>query len=315
MAGDVVVLEPGEYETHGPWASSNGNINVASGVTIKAGSATILLVAPSGITRIDHDLPILRCGADVVIEGGTWDCNHMGNPGWFCQGIRFHGRFRLICATVIGMSGSRASGTPSGAVESFAVSSEGDTGGSMVERVTVKSCKSNDPDDYVSGIFLGTTGDVEGAEESIVRDCRVNLGAYGQFAYSSNGPTRFEGCTGTASRFWYNDTGDTFGARIISCSGVGNYAAISCVSTPGGTVRQVHVQGGQFRFPRGVEWWDQSNEEAINGEVVALDVDFRCAHPASTAARTGSVTFARCMFPHGAQSSVAAGSILPVFHA
>jgi len=227
--------------------------------------------------------------------------------------MRFHGQFRVCGAIICGMSGSRASGTPSGAVESFAISSEGDTGGSVVEEVTVRDCKSEHPDDYVSGIFMGATGDVATALESIVRNCVVRLGPHGQFAYSSNGPTLFRACAGEASRFWYNDTGHSYGVRLIGCTGRGNYAAVSCIATPGGEVRQVQVVDCRFDFPRGIEWWDQAGSAGMSGGVVSAGSQFKCQYPAAISAKSGGVEFRGCTFPYQASPSVSDGSILPVF--
>jgi hypothetical protein len=269
-------------------------INCPNGVTIRAGTARIkLMPPPAGTYRPDWDLPILRCGFGCAIEGGIWDCNHAGCEGWFTQGIRFHGKFEIRHATIIGMRGAKESGTPAGAVESFAISSEGDTGGSFVGDCVVTDCKCDSPFDYVSGIFIGAT--VETDQESTVQGCRVDLGVHGQFAYSSNQPTLFEDCEGEAARFWYNDTGPTRGCRIINCHGTGHYAVISCVATPGGELREVKVNRGKFFGERAVEWWDQSSGQ-IEGGVHSSDVDYStCRYHLSSAGDRGALVFEDCL--------------------
>lgn len=291
--GDTISLAPGGvYETQGPWASPSGDINVPDNVTILAGTARIVLKPPAGITRPDRDLPILRCGTGVNIVGGIWDCNYAGCPGWFTQGIRFHGKFRISSATIVGMSGSRASGTPSGAVESFAISSQGDTGGSVVTECVVKDCKVDSSDDYVSGIYLGAT--VETSVTSLVQDCVVNLGLHGQFCYSNNQPTDFVRCTGEAARWWYNDTGPTRLANIVRCSGTGHYAAISCVATPGGEHRTVLVSESSFCGTRMVEWWNQATEP-MTGGVICRECEFgEGTYFVSSASSSGLLVFDNC---------------------
>ena len=191
--GDTIELEPGgEYPTAGAWAFPAPHyITLQSGVTLIASGARIVLRDPAistgGVIRPDKDLFILRAGADATVVGGLWDANYQGNPGWHCSGMRFYGRFTAKDLTIVGLCGSRQSQTPAGAVEVFAVSAEGNTGGSVVAGVSVKNCEISSPDSYVSGIFLG--GTVKSDVRSTIRDCAVNLGKLGQFAYSANQPT------------------------------------------------------------------------------------------------------------------------------
>lgn len=327
-AGDEVVLMPGGvYRTRGPWAfEPPAYLSVPAGVTIRAGGATVRLVDPETRTvgaggglvdRPDHDLPILWCGAGVRIFGGTWDANQVAQRGWYGQGIRFFGRFEIRDARIIGMSGSRRSGTPSGAVESFGISSQGETSGSVVERVAVERCRVVEPnEDYVSGIYVGSTeAPPAGAVPSRVRECEVDFGGRGQFAYSSDEATIFENCVGYASRFWYSDTSNSRGTRLMGCRGRGIYAAVSAVgSNPGqggatNDHREIVMIGGEYDFPRAVEWWDQTRNKTLTGGVLAVDVTFNCRTPwtdrsgklldtwrSAVVSRQGVIAFAGCRF-------------------
>jgi hypothetical protein len=304
IAGDVIELTPGvEYTTYGGWSGEDGYSNVASGVTIIATGATVLLIAPVSFQRQDHDLPILRGGANVKIIGGVWDCNHEGNPGWYTMGFRFHGKFEVHDAIIKGMSGSRRAG-----VESFAISSQGNTGGSIVDRVLVNNCKNDDPDDYVSGIYIGATEHCE--KESLVRQCNVDLGIYGQFAYASNGRTLFVNCSGTAARFWYNDTGDTFGARLVDCKGRANYAVISCVAKDEHGHREVSVNGGEFAGERLIEWWENGGH--ISGGVVITGATWSGRYTASVVAPRGAIVVDNCKLSLDAELNVPQGSVKPL---
>lgn len=310
--GDVIELQPGGvYETAGCWAFPDF-VSLGSGVKLVATGATVRLTGPQrtahGVERPDHDLAVLWCGPGVEIVGGTFDGDWKMQGGWFPSGIRFFGRFSISGARITGLSGSRQSVTPSGSVEAFAISSEGDTGGSVVEAVTVDGCR-DDADSYVSGIYVGAT--VQTDDESVVTNCTVDLGEHGQFAYSSNQPTRFIGCTGMAARFFYNDTGPTRGTKIVNCSGSGSYAAFSLVAKPGATHRDVFVRGGRFDFPRAVEWWDQSGGQ-MTGGVVCQDVDFRCDFRAAVSAPRGVLAFAGCRFPESATLAVQGTSPQPL---
>ena len=327
VAGDEIVLLPGAvYATRGAWsAKPPAYLNVPAGVTIRAGGATVRLVNPvrktlgsNGVLvdRPDRDLPILWCGPEVRILGGTWDANFAAHDGWFTQGIRFFGRFEIQDARIIGMSGSKVSGTHSGSVEAFAISSEGLTAGSRVERVIVERCRVNSEDDYVSGIYLGSTvPSPDDAPPSRVVGCEVDFRGRGQFAYSSDEPTVFENCVGYASRFWYSDTSNTRGTRLMNCRGRGDYAAISAVAKdPTGPTltndhRELVVMGGDFDFPRAVEWWDQTTQKTMTGGVIAVDTNFLCRTPwkdrsgrlqahwrTAIASRQGIVAFAGCRF-------------------
>ena len=193
--GDTIELEDGgEYPTAGAWTFPAPHYTLQPGVTLRAGNARIVLRDPvtqvNGVIRPDKDLFILRAGAGVTIIGGIWDANCKGNPGWFCSGMRFHGRFTVERSAIKGLRGSRQSGTPSGAVEVFAISAEGNTGGSLVRGVAVGDCEVVDPDSYVSGIFLG--GTIPTPTPSTIKHCSVDLGERGQFAYSANYQTTID---------------------------------------------------------------------------------------------------------------------------
>ena len=69
--GDTIELEDGgEYPTAGAWAFPAPHYTLQSGVTLRAGTARIVLRDPvtsvNGVIRPDKDLFILRAGAGVT---------------------------------------------------------------------------------------------------------------------------------------------------------------------------------------------------------------------------------------------------------
>lgn len=288
--GSTILLQPERtYYTQGPWQfQDRGHISLRSGCTLVASGATIMLRdsyqnASTG-PRIDRDLPILWAGPETKIEGGTWNCNAAGHPGWFTQGIRFFGRFDINAAIITGMRGTRHPNQTKHPVESFAISSEGDTAGSTVVGVRVEDSGGNEPNDYVSGIFVGSTVPwAAGMDSNRVALCDVKLGRFGQFAYSCNGMTVFSDCAGEASRGLYNDTGDTR-ARLVDCRLTGHYAAISLVGTSN-CVRQVAVHRCSLKGERAVEWHEGSG--SMDGFVVVTDSTYDAEHAAAIACKPG----------------------------
>ena len=289
--GSTLQLQPERtYYTRGPWQfRERGHICLPSGCTLVATGATIMLrdaeqVASSG-PRIDRDLPILWAGPETRIEGGVWNCNAAGHPGWFTQGIRFFGRFDISSAIITGMSGTRTPNQTKHAVESFAISSEGHTAGSTVVDVMVEDSGGSDANDYVAGIYVGSTVPWKpGQKISKVTLCDVKLGRFGQFAYSCNGMTEFTNCKGEASRGFYNDTGDTR-ARLFACELTGHYAAISIVGTSN-CVRHVAAQSCTLKGERAVEWNEDSG--SMDGFVAVTDSNYAAEYAAAIACKPRS---------------------------
>jgi len=311
-AGDVIELEENAvYNTQGAWAfPDSGYLSLKSGVTLIAKNATIKLVNPIRTTgsnlRPDKDLPILRAGSDTVITGGKWDCNYEAHPGWFAQGIRFFGRFAIADSEILGMSGSRASGTPSNEVESFAISSEGDTSDSQIARVHVHSCKSDDPNDYVSGIFLGATQPT--TKVSLIEGCRVYLGKYGQFGVSANTKVRIEDSEFVASRGFYNDTGPT-DVVMVNCDLEGTYAAVEFVSKNAPAVRrQILLRNCSLTGERMLTWDDYTTK--MTGFMVAEGCLFSGTYAAAIQG-TGNIMLAKCQLPEDYKVALSGGSTSP----
>ena len=312
--GAVIQLQPERtYYIRGPWQFRNrGHISLPSGCTLVATGATIMLrdaeqTASSGL-RVDRDLPILWAGSETRIEGGTWHCNAAGHPGWFTQGIRFFGRFDIGKAIITGMRGTRTPNQTINPVESFAISSEGDTAGSSVVGVRVEDSGGNEPNDYVSGIFVGSTVPWSpGQKISKVTLCDVRLGRYGQFGFACNGMTEFANCHAVASRGFYNDTGDTR-AILRNCELHGSYAAVSMVGLKNCT-REVGVVGGSLEGERVVEW-DEGSTANMLGTVSVSNAACQGKYLAAIACRPGrpTVIFSGCTITGDALHSMTPGS-------
>lgn len=314
--GDVITLQPGTvYTTRGAWAfPDRGFISVPSGVAIIADGATVRLKDPVtgtfGKERPDRDLQLLWCGEEVKIQGGTWDAGCVDHPDWFCGGLRFHGRFEIRDATIIGLSGSRKSGTPSAEVESFAISSKLQIAGSIVERVVVKQCKVDHPDDYVSGIFIGSTGAQQSNKPSIVKGCTVDLGLHGQFAYSCNHETRFIECIGRASRGFYNDWDDTE-AKLEFCDLTGSYAAISFVGSNSiFTNRTLVAYCCTLKGQRLVEWFER--DQPMIGSVTITGGVFDGEYATAIKGRGGRIVLDDVDMPADVKHHLEPGSTPPV---
>ena len=306
FTGDTIVLEPGgKYTTRGPWQFVN-YMSLQPGVKLVATGATIKLTdavrAWNGVQRPDHDLPILNCGANTSITGGLWDADWKGQGGWFAQGIRFWGKFRIEGAKIIGLSGSRKSGTPTAEVESFGISSEGDTSGSLINSCQVSDCKVDSADDYVSGIFMGATA--PGTEISLVTYCDVELGVNGQHAYSANTWARFSNCAGEASRWWYCDTLGDSRVTIKDSTGKASWAAISSVAT-GNVRRDIWVNDCTFQAPRLVEWWQKTGN--LDGSVTITNTEFAGKFYLAASAPKGDMRFLGCSL--GAATQAVSGTV------
>lgn len=307
--GSEIVVEPGSVAvTRGTWAfPEHGYLTVASDVTLRMTGAELRLSADAVRTtnsqlRPERDLNVLWLGAGALVVGGRFDGRFADHPGWNVSGLRFYGRYHIEGAEIIGLSGNRS------VKESFAISSEGATGGSVVRNVRVHSCNES-ADAYVSGIYVGGTTD--NGSDSLVENCSVNLGWHGQFAYSSTYATRFRNCYGKAARYWYTDTGP--GRAVIeNGSGELSYAIVSSVCTDNQR-REIRVIGGEYQCPlgRAIEWHDMGGEHQ-GGFVIFRDVKADVRWNVASVAKRGTLLF------HGGtiqfrESHVAPGSPEPIY--
>lgn len=310
--GDVIILGDNvTAATQGTWAfEAYGWISLADGVSLRGGHNSVIrfsspVLETRGQVRPAKDLNILWAGDGCSVSGLTFDCT--APEGWNGGGLRFHGRFNVTDCVIKGLSGTI------GQQESFAISSTGDTSGTVVERVVVHECFTASPTSYVSGIYIGATSGDGGNQ---VFDCDVDLGPNGWFAYSSTRPTMFKDCTGSASRFWYTDTGDGE-AELQSCSGEVAYAAVSSVAVEGEPLRRVLVRECHFtangETVRAVEWWDKTGAKG-QGHVVFDACEFGgFSHAAAIVADQGAVVFVHCSFLPGARNALSPGSFQPIF--
>ncbi len=310
--GDVIILGDNvTAATQGTWAfEAYGWISLANGVSLRGGHNSVIrfsspVLETRGQVRPAKDLNILWAGDGCSVSGLTFDCT--APEGWNGGGLRFHGRFNVTDCVIKGLSGTI------GQQESFAISSTGDTSGTVVERVVVHECFTATPTSYVSGIYIGATSG-EGGNQVIA--CDVDLGPHGWFAYSSTRPTVFDQCVGKASRFWYTDTGDGE-ATVQDCSGAVSYAAVSSVAVEGTPLRRVLVRGchfiGEGETVRAAEWWDKTGAKG-QGHVVFDDCEFESfSHAAAVDADRGAVVFVACSFLPSAQNSLTPRSPQPIF--
>ena len=308
--GDIIQLEDGVTAlTRGNWAFPEfGWISLASGVSLRGGAVKLAPDATretNGKVRPAKDLNILWCGEEGEIKGTTFDCT--APTGWNGGGLRFHGRFTVEDCDITGLSGTLD------VQESFAISAQGKTAGTVVKRVKVYDCYTADPKSYVSGVYIGAT---DGGGGNTVQDCDVDLGPNGWFCYSSTKHTIFLGCTGISKRFWYTDTDDGE-ALLTHCRGTVHYAAVSSVVVKDSPIRRVMAQDCEFNgsgSARAAEWWNKGAE--VTGNLVFRSCQFTdFAYSAAIVAKQGSVVFVDCEFPseETPKESPGDGSFEPIF--
>lgn len=304
--GDVIELRAGVYPTRGNWAHA-GHVSLASGVRLVGAGVDDTIIqlsadaerSAAGIRRPDRDLNVLWGGDDVAISDLTIDGHEdlwrseNSIEEWYVSGLRFRGRYELRRVAIRRLRGSwTPAGTLSDAVEVFAVSSVGDTGGSVVEDVLVDTIPS---DSYVSGIYVGST--IATLRRSYVNRCSVRLGSQNQFAFSGNRSVLFRDCSGVGGAFgFYNDTGPTSDIVMDQCDLAGLWAAVSLIAKDSGGVRNgVRIAHSRLHGERGIEVWDKTGA-GVAADIEAFHCDVRAqivaaiANPAPCTVRLASCT-------------------------
>jgi hypothetical protein len=211
--GDVIKLRAGTYQTRGSLAE--GFCAIPPGVTLDATGSRIELVDPALVDSQPWiEPPLLSAGARIF--GGEWD---LGDHGGIAQsGFRALGTAHVEGAMLRGLLGRRVANASHPVKEVFAYCApdiEGD-GGTTVDGLTAFVLR-DDANNYASGVY---TND----RNSVVRGCDMQLGEWGQFAYSCAHSTEFVNCHGEAARFGYTDTGG-FRGSFRNCSGRAHWAA------------------------------------------------------------------------------------------
>lgn len=211
--GDVIKLRAGTYQTRGSLA--DGFCAIPPGVTLDATGSRIELVDPALVESQPWiEPPLLSTGARIV--GGDW---YLGDHGGIAQsGFRALGTAHIEGATLRGLLGRRVANASHPVKEVFAYCApdiEGD-GGTTVKRFTA-TLLLDTANNYASGVY---TND----EDSVVEECDMQLGQWGQFSYSCTHATEFRNCKGEAARFGYTDTGG-FKGTFRNCTGRAHWAA------------------------------------------------------------------------------------------
>jgi len=306
--GDTLELSEGEHYTKGNWYHRNWGYGI-NGVTIKGslgGRSVVKLRNPvmqvAGVVRPQDDCNVLWLGANCAINDVDFDCSLPEYPHYHTGGLRFHGKFYVVNSAITGMRGNKAKG-----IEVFAISGQGDTGGSIVQKVTVKDVK---PDSYVSGIYVG--GTVPTATRSFVERCNVNLGGKNMFCYSANYETTFLDCRGDGAEAWFhNDFKDTTSCYIKDCSGSASEAAVRIIGTEA-VLRQVVVDACNFKAKRGLELW-QVDQPRMTGSVTFLHTKLDCQYAACCVSPHIAPTFIQCDITDGAECQYRSGTTPPSF--
>lgn len=297
--GDRIVVEKNaQPATRGTWAfAEHGYRSVAVGVGLTFEEGAFLHMSPDAVRKIngvdhpDKSLNLIYAGGDNVFEGVSLDGHGDQFPGWSVLGIRFFGRRIHRGGSIRGLSGHR-----SGA-ESFAVSAEGATGGSVTGNVQVVDCLTEDATTYVAGIYDGATAD--NGLTSIVENCHVELGPFGQFAYSSSFRTVFRNCYGSAMRVWYTDWMDGI-AVMENCRGQASYSVVGSIAQHAEQARDIRVVGGSYSAPEGrlIELWDKEGQDKRRGShrggISFSGVKATTKWRAAIDARSGYITLADC---------------------
>jgi hypothetical protein len=267
VAGDTIELGEGTYRTLGNFSAGPARryCQLAAGVRLVGqGSArTVIRLAPEAreptlASRPDRDTNVLWAGPGVSIAGITFDANMAECPDCHVGGLRFHGAYDLEDLHIVGLRGSwNNPSTLTREIEVFAISSQGDTGGSRVHRVAVYDVA---PSAYVSGIFLGST--LDPSRRSRVTNCDVQLGSGNQFGFSANRSVDFAQCRSRGGRYgFYNDTGPTRDITLDGCDLEGSWAAVSVIAKATDGVRgPIRILRSHLLGARGVEVWDRTGQ-------------------------------------------------------
>lgn len=306
--GDVITARGGNFTTKGNWGFPN-YCHLASGVTLDFTDSTLkfdtlanLTTQTGGVTRPDKDLNILWGEGNNTIIGGKFDATPPA--GWYGGGLRFSGVYKVSGSTIVGLKGSWAAN-----VEVFAVSSQGNTDGSIVENVTVKEVAQ---DSYVSGIYVGATVYPVTVAPSVVTNCNVDLGFNNQFAYSSTRKTVFTNCVGSGVKYGlYTDTRDMV-AVLIGCKLTASWAAISSIGMAS-TTRMVSATNCELTGERGIEWWDKTGTaDVMVGGVVISASTLNSKYTATVLAKKGNLSIVTTNILQPVNLVVSPGCVTPM---
>lgn len=297
--GDTIILGSGTYTTRGNWAagSARGWCQVGRVRIVGIGSehTRILLKDPvlsaDGVQRPDRDLNVLWASGSLTLQGVHLDGDYASYPGWYVGGLRVRGApYELHDVRITGLRGSwNDPATITKEIEVFAVSSQGATAGSYLDRVHVHDVA---PDAYVSGIYGGGGNDGSG---STVCDCHVDLGGANQFAFASNPGWKFRDCRGQGSKYgFYNDTG-AGRSELFGCHLRASYSAITLIGGVDTDVRYVVASGCRLDSPRAIELIDRSPGQNLPAAALLDGCHLRGSYVAAVDDRRGDVTVANCV--------------------
>jgi len=218
--GTVINLAPGTYPMPGNWGAGEMFkwCHVEAGVMLRGEDpfrrpvlrfSEAPVLKTGGKDRPDRDLTMLWCNGypakyrgpfDTTLENLVIDLRH-APEGWYTSGLRMYNRSVLRNIRILGVRGAQGDETTlSKDVESFAVSSTGNTGGSAWFGL-----ESDRAEGYASGFFMGSTDEGEELLSSVAACC-CELPPEGWFAFSGNQKVLFQNCQNTGGRVgFYND--------------------------------------------------------------------------------------------------------------
>lgn len=272
---EFVLQKGGQYFTLGNWYYKNYK-HLAPKCKLYGEGARLSLSpdavrSVSAIPRPDRDLNVLWTDEESLVSNLTIDGNEKAFQNvdpvkkWYITtGIRGFGKQYYSNVIVENIRGDfNPVGTLSSQIESFAFSTVGGEGGSVIKDCKVQNCPENS---YISSFNIGHVGNVL---QSIVSNCSIDIGKNNWLAFGVNCKVLVKNCSAKGNRIaLYNDTLITDSVIVDKCSFEGIDKLISFVIPPGSNdpKKDIAIKNSQISYSEGsvkhlVELWDQNNDK------------------------------------------------------
>lgn len=272
--GTEFVLTKGSYKTKGNWYYKD-YLTLAAGCKLYGEGSTLTLSPdavrnPGGVVRPDRDLNVIWTNQNAHVENLVIDGNEQlfnnadPSKSWYVTcGIRGVGKNTFKGLTVQNVRGTlNGVNTLTPQIESFAISTYGPTGGSVIESCKVQQCPENS---YVSSFTIGHTGTQ--LSQSVVTDCKIHVGNGNWYGYGVNQNVLISksSITNGCQNAVYNDTDNTEDVIIDECNfnNIDKLVSLIIVSNKPEFRRNIKVKNTKIAYAGGltkhlVELWDKN---------------------------------------------------------
>lgn len=294
--GTRFILKPGTYRTRGCWNFPQHGYSLLGANSEILGEygpdATILKLDDNPVVDVGGSpakyIETLMAGKGTAssacaIRSLTVDC--ATTTGLPVSGIHtFSGKTIIADVDVINVSGKWGGPEGFGILTNNSSIPDGEDGGHVVFRCRVQV---NGPDNYVTGIYVGSVARGQFLRPSSVSDCFVTATdeeeSRAHAAYSGNEYVRFTNCDMVGlNRFFFADTGNVGDIEITGCKGDYGYCCIDLPApvsdaNPIAYRRRIRVSDSTFTNKRpsadhAIALLVQDNSEG-NRQVALEDID------------------------------------------